>query len=354
MGIGQQHIEIVVGQNQQLAAGIAGAGRVGVVIQCDVVDIAVAFLIIHGDTAGYLVVDDRTAAGHCRSALVVVPGVGLRGKTRFEGWVFGLDDNGTGQGVTALGGGLRAKEDFDLLDVPQRHRAEGQCAVRLHGAVDEHRNRTVERGRSLVIETGHRYTTNAPVFVTGLVVHARRTGEYVDQVMVGLFPQLFVGDDHYARLGLFQGAVDFFTRHRDRGDFHCVRLLGRPCAVHQASRRPHSQRNCIFFEIHAPLPCDRYFVFFLHPESCFPTAGGSLIESNAETNTIDNSSHLYLSNRHVSNRIHLNSICAASGNAVFMDFRCSTAGCGASRKETHAGEGSAGVGPDSGTHHCGA
>ncbi|MNL38359.1 hypothetical protein D3C87_1605640 [compost metagenome] len=32
MGVSQQHIEIVVGQDQQFAAGIGGAGRVGVVI----------------------------------------------------------------------------------------------------------------------------------------------------------------------------------------------------------------------------------------------------------------------------------------------------------------------------------
>ncbi|MNH41495.1 hypothetical protein D3C79_1030070 [compost metagenome] len=87
-------------------------------MQGGVVDVAIAFLIVHRDSAGDLVVDQRSATSHCRPTLAVVAHVGLRGKTWIEGRVTGLDHNRTGQGVTALGGRLRAEEDLDLLGVP--------------------------------------------------------------------------------------------------------------------------------------------------------------------------------------------------------------------------------------------
>ncbi|MNH32385.1 hypothetical protein D3C79_928230 [compost metagenome] len=126
MSIGQQDVEVVAGQDQQLAPGIGRAGRVGIVVQGAVVDVAVTFLVVHGDAPGDLVVDQCATTGYRRTLFAVVPYVGLRRKARLEGRVAGLDDHRTGQGVTALGGGLRAKEHFDLFDIPERHGAEGQ------------------------------------------------------------------------------------------------------------------------------------------------------------------------------------------------------------------------------------
>ncbi len=89
MGVGQQYIKIVIGQNQQLATGIAGTGLVSVIVGEDVVDVTVAFLVIHRDTAGDLAIDDRAPTGNRPAALVVVPYVGLRGKSsvqRLDSW----------------------------------------------------------------------------------------------------------------------------------------------------------------------------------------------------------------------------------------------------------------------------
>ncbi len=113
-----------------------------------------------------------------------------------------------------MGSGLRAEEHFDLLDVPQWHGAKGQCTVRLRGTVDEHRNRAVESGRALVLETGYRYAADTPVLITGLVVDTWRSGEHVDEVVVLLLAQLLVGHHDDTRLGLLQGAVDFFHPSR--------------------------------------------------------------------------------------------------------------------------------------------
>ncbi|MNE50373.1 hypothetical protein D3C80_1449430 [compost metagenome] len=118
MGIGEQDVEVVAGQDQQLAAGIGGAPGVGIVVQGGVVDVAIALLIVHRDSAGDLVVDQRTAPGHGRPALAVVAHVGLRRKARVEGRVPGLDDHRARQGVAALGSGLRAEEYLHLLGIP--------------------------------------------------------------------------------------------------------------------------------------------------------------------------------------------------------------------------------------------
>src|SRR5690606_145680 len=61
--------------------------------------------------------------------VVVVADFRQIGAFRCEGWVLGVDDDGAGNGVGALRGGLRAAEDLDAFEVPDGRRSEIELVI---------------------------------------------------------------------------------------------------------------------------------------------------------------------------------------------------------------------------------
>ena len=120
------------GQPEQLGARVEGAevlvGTAALELRVVVVDEGVAARVVHRQAPGEVL---RQRAGHCDRAAprMVAADLRLVGSLGAEGRVLGVDDDRPGDGVGALGGGLRAAEHLDAVDVPDRGRAEEHLVV---------------------------------------------------------------------------------------------------------------------------------------------------------------------------------------------------------------------------------
>ncbi len=251
---GQQDVEIVVGQDQQLAARVARAVRVGILAEGDVVDVTIAILIIQGDATCDLV--DRQCCRH-RPPLRLFSEVATLVCAEKVGWNVGLRVLMT----TAPARELRPwavdrgpRKTLPVLHVPQAGRADSvRGAVGLHGTIDIHTERAPLRVAgpwSSNPDTG--YTANAPVFVTSLAVHTRRAREHIDQAVIGLVPQFVVRSRPQRWIGLLKERLIFCATHRNRRDFHRVGFWQpKPLKPGKPTRPP--TQLCSFW-VHAQLP----------------------------------------------------------------------------------------------------
>ena len=93
-----------------------------------VVDEGVAPRVVHGQPRGQLLAHGA-GDGDGGAARVVVAGLQLVGRLGLEARILGVDDDGAGNRIRALRGGLRATEHLDALHIPDRGGAEEHLVV---------------------------------------------------------------------------------------------------------------------------------------------------------------------------------------------------------------------------------
>ena len=136
-----------------------------------------------------------------------------------------LHDNGAGQRVTPLGGGLRAAVDFYLLHIPERQRVECQKTVHLQSIVKVDRDGAIHGGRALIVKACDRDTTDTPVLVARLGVHARGALKHTLQVNVTVIAQIISGYHRDTGERALGGAFYLLAGNHNRIQIQGLRLL---------------------------------------------------------------------------------------------------------------------------------
>jgi len=155
IGIGEDRLDIIGGIKAQLGA-IGGQLACIIIIHAEgrVLDRAIALQCFRAETKRQLVLDDRGVDHECPAKCRAAAQFSAQFRLALIGGIFGPDHNRPGQSIPALLGGLRAAQNFDLLDIPcGERRKEGRLIVRHRNAIHlrgDHKTDPSTRGATLI------------------------------------------------------------------------------------------------------------------------------------------------------------------------------------------------------------